>query len=179
MGELGSSLDEYRRAVSDFRWEVPETFNFGRDVVDRLAEDPTRPALLWRDGAGASRRLGFADVRNHLSTERMRKQLKTDLFVWHGYTSIHLDGRWVKATPAFNVELCEKFSLLPLEFDGREDSIYHPFDLTGNRHMEYVNERGEFTDVPIAAIRESFASVYPGLYDLEDADFDEDVARET
>ena len=53
MGELGSSLDEYRRAVSAFRWEVPDTFNFGRDVVDRLAEDPTRPALLWRNGAGA------------------------------------------------------------------------------------------------------------------------------
>jgi acyl-coenzyme A synthetase/AMP-(fatty) acid ligase len=64
MGELGSSLDEYRRAVSAFRWEVPDTFNFGRDVVDRLAEDPTRPALLWRNGAGASRRLSFADVRS-------------------------------------------------------------------------------------------------------------------
>jgi hypothetical protein len=62
MGELGSSLDEYRRAVSAFRWEVPAAFNFGRDVVDRLAEDPTRPALLWRNRAGACRRLSFADV---------------------------------------------------------------------------------------------------------------------
>jgi acetyl-CoA synthetase/medium-chain acyl-CoA synthetase len=64
MGELGSSLDEYRRAASAFRWEVPASFNFGRDVVDRLAEDPTRPALLWRNRAGASRQLSFADVRS-------------------------------------------------------------------------------------------------------------------
>ena len=76
-------------------------------------------------------RLGFADVRNHLSTANLRDMMKTDVFYWHGYTSIGLEGRWVKATPAFNVELCEKFGLLPLEFDGRSDSIYHPFDRDG------------------------------------------------
>lgn len=51
-------------------------------------------------------------------------------------TAIHLDGRWVKSTPAFNIELCEKFGLRPAEFDGAADSIYHPFELAGNRHME-------------------------------------------
>ena len=55
--------------------------------------------------------LGYADVRNHLSTERMRQQMQTDVFYWHGYTAILLDGRWVKATPAFNIELCEKFRI--------------------------------------------------------------------
>ena len=68
----------------------------------------------------------------------MRQTMKTDLFVWHGYTDIWLDGAWRKATPAFNLELCERFGLLPLEFDGAADSIYHPFDRAGNRHMEYV-----------------------------------------
>jgi transglutaminase-like putative cysteine protease len=69
--------------------------------------------------AGIPARLGFADVRNHLSTERMRQTMKTDLFIWHGYADIWLDGRWVKATPAFNMSLCERFGLLPLDFDGR------------------------------------------------------------
>jgi hypothetical protein len=109
----------------------------------------------------------------------MRTHMKNDLFVWHGYTSIHLDGRWVKATPAFNVELCDKFKLRPLEFDGREDSIYHPFDLAGNRHMEYVRERGEFADVPIADMHATFAVEYPDMRVLADDDFDRDVARET
>jgi transglutaminase-like putative cysteine protease len=90
---------------------------------------------------GIAARLGFADVRNHLSTERMRARMQTDLFMWHGYTSIHLDGRWIKATLAFNVELWDRFRLKPLEFDGRSDSINHPFDLSGARHMEYVRER--------------------------------------
>ena len=110
---------------------------------------------------GIPARLGFADVRNHLSTEKMRQRMQTDVFYWHGYTSIHLDGRWVKATPAFNVELCRKFGLHPLEFDGAEDSIYHPFDLSGNRHMEYVDYRGEFAEPPIEAIAATFREHYP------------------
>ncbi len=132
---------------------------------------------------GIPARLGYADVRNHLSTERMRQTMQTDLFCWHGYTAILLDGEWLKATPAFNIELCQKFSLKPLEFDGTADSIYHPFDLKGNRHMEYVNFRGEFDDVPIADIIRTFAEVYPtGVVKesegVEPADFDRDVERE-
>ena len=112
--------------------------------------------------AGIPARIGFADVRNHLSTERMRETMKTDLFIWHGYTDIWLDGRWVKATPAFNIELCERFGLLPLDFDGRADSIYHPFDKTGQRHMEYVNQRGAFDDMPLERIVADFQAVYGG-----------------
>jgi transglutaminase-like putative cysteine protease len=123
-------------------------------------------------------RLGFADVRNHLSTARMREHMKTDLFFWHGYTSIHLEGRWVKATPAFNLELCQKFRLRPLEFDGRHDSIYHPFDLDGNRHMEYVAERGEFADVPIDAIAATFREHYQGLGTVASGDFEVEVDAE-
>lgn len=127
---------------------------------------------------GIPARLGFADVRNHLSTQRMREVMNTDLFYWHGYTDIYLNGRWVKATSAFNIELCHKFRLRPLEFDGREDSIYHPFDLDGNQHMEYVRFRGESADVPIAAITRTFRKHY-AMYDLgDDADFDRDVERE-
>ncbi|MBA1148821.1 transglutaminase family protein [Ectothiorhodospiraceae bacterium WFHF3C12] len=122
--------------------------------------------------------VGFADVRNHLSTERMRQVMGTDVFYWHGYTSIFLDGQWVKATPAFNIELCEKFRLHPLAFDGRADSIYHPYDLDGHRHMEYLHMRGEFADVPLEEMRATFDHYYPRLVEAAGADFDADVARE-
>ena len=128
---------------------------------------------------GIPARLGFADVRNHLSTERMRQVMGTDIFYWHGFTEIRLEGHWVKATPAFNLELCDKFGLLPLEFDGREDSIYHPFDKAGRRHMEYVAQRGSFNDVPLAQMVADFAALYPGWRQEERADFLADVARET
>ena len=129
--------------------------------------------------AGIPARLGFADVRNHLSTERMRVQMQTDVFFWHGYTSIYLHDSWVKATPAFNIELCDRFGLKPLAFDGKTDAIYHPFDLQGNRHMEYLSYRGEFQDVPIERIRATFQKAYTLTGPGSDADFARDVDRET
>jgi len=136
--------------------------------------------------AGIPARLGYADVRNHLSTERMRQAMKTDLFIWHGYTDVWLDGAWRKATPAFNIELCERFGLLPLEFDGRSDSLYHAFDRAGHRHMEYVHQRGAFDDVPLARMQADFATTYAGMAAdggiagsaAAEADFLADVARE-
>lgn len=123
--------------------------------------------------------LGYADVRNHLSTARMRAAMRTDVFYWHGYTAILLDGAWVKATPAFNIELCEKFRLRPLEFDGHEDSIYHAFDLDGRQHMEYLAYHGEFADVPLAAMEADFRRHYPvATDDLARGDFDRDVEAE-
>lgn len=127
---------------------------------------------------GLPARLGLADVRNHLSTARLRETMGTDMFYGHGYTEIHLGGRWLKATPAFNVELCDKLGLHPLEFDGKADSIYHPFDLAGQRHMEYVSFLGEFDDVPRDELLQIFALHYPRFPRLDAQSWDEDVAAE-
>lgn len=133
--------------------------------------------------AGIPARVGYADVRNHLSTERMRQTMQTDLFIWHGYTDLWIDGAWRKATPAFNGSLCERFGLLPLEFNGHDDSIYHPFDKAGNRHMEYVNQRGAFDEMPLGTIVSDFQRVYPhwlnSLDAMHRANFLADVDRET
>jgi len=85
---------------------------------------------------GIPARVGYADVRNHMTTKRLSDLMGSDIFFYHGYTEVWLDGRWVKATPAFNRELTERFGLKPLDWDGVSDSIYHPFDLGGRRHME-------------------------------------------
>ncbi|MDP1687737.1 transglutaminase family protein [Hydrogenophaga sp.] len=130
--------------------------------------------------AGIPARLGFADVKNHLSTEKLRQTMQTDVFVWHGYTELWIDDAWRKATPAFNIELCDKFGLLPLEFDGVHDSLYHAFDRAGRQHMEYVNDHGSFDDLPLAQIRAVFAEVYPSINAGQpiEGDFAADAARE-
>ncbi len=109
---------------------------------------------------GIPARLGYADVKNHLSSQRLRESMKTDVFAWHGYTSVLLNNQWVKATPAFNKELCEKANIHPLEFNGLEDSIYHEFDRAGQRHMEYLRHHGEFDDLPLATILQDFEKLY-------------------
>jgi transglutaminase-like putative cysteine protease len=126
---------------------------------------------------GLPARLGFADVRNHMATARLREHMKTDVFYWHGYASILLEGQWIKATPAFNVELCQKFRLPPLEFDGRKDSIYQAFDADGNRYMEYVQFRGEYADVPIDEITATFLEKYAEMLGIE-GDFQREAEEE-
>ena len=110
---------------------------------------------------GIPARVAFADVRNHLSTKKLIELIGGDLFIWHSYTELHLEGRWVKATPAFNLSLCQRFGVRPLEFDGRNDSLFHEFDQGGRRHMEYVRQRGHFADVPYDAILADFKKFYP------------------
>jgi transglutaminase-like putative cysteine protease len=109
-------------------------------------------------------RLGFADVTNHLSTARLREMMGTDLFVYHGYTEMHLANQWVKATPAFNLALCTKFGVLPLEFDGTRDSVFHPYDARGQKHMEYVQDHGHFADLPFARIFAAYGKMYPRFF---------------
>ncbi len=111
--------------------------------------------------SGIPARVGYADVRNHLSTKKLLDLVGGDLFTWHGYTGLYLEGRWVKATPAFNLGLCERFGVRPLEFDGRHDSLFHEYDCAGRRHMEYVRERGDYPDVPYEAIIQHFRKVHP------------------
>ena len=118
---------------------------------------------------GIPARVGFADVKNHLTTPALRERMGSDLFVYHGYADLLLEGKWVKATPAFNIELCTRFRVKPLEFDGREDSIFHPFDEEDRRHMEYLRDRGRHVDVPVAEIMRVFREAYPALYRMAGA----------
>lgn len=110
-------------------------------------------------------RLGFADVTNHLSTARLRKMMGTDLFIYHGYTELYLNERWLKATPAFNLSLCTRFNVLPLEFDGTFDSIFHEFDALGHQHMEYVRDHGHFADLPFEMIFSAYGATYPRFFE--------------
>lgn len=143
----------------------PRAYRASTVLEDRVAFCIPKAILL----AAAARALripaaiGLADVRNHLTTPKLRALMDTDLFIHHGYTVLHLDGRWVKATPAFNIELCEKFGVLPLEFDGRNDSLMHPYDAKRQRHMEYVQDHGWFVDFPYERVMADFQRAYPRL----------------
>ena len=105
-------------------------------------------------------RLGFATVKNHLATQQLLDFLGSDLFVYHGFVEFFLEGKWVKATPAFNRELCARHKVAPLEFNGREDSIFQPFNLEHELFMEYVAEHGVFADVPLDKILAAWKATY-------------------
>jgi acyl-coenzyme A synthetase/AMP-(fatty) acid ligase len=56
-------MSDYENPHRDFRWEVPEYFNFGA-AIDVFGAEPGRPAILCEDQDGNRARLCFADVRD-------------------------------------------------------------------------------------------------------------------
>lgn len=109
--------------------------------------------------------IGFADVRNHLNSEKLAARMGTDLFTFHGYVQLWLDGRAFKVTPPFNASLCLRFGVKPLFFDGKSDALFHEFDAQGRRHMEYVADHGIFEDMPIETLFAVYRAAYPLLAD--------------
>ena len=105
-------------------------------------------------------RVGFATVRNHLATRQLIEFLGSDLFVYHGFVEFYLAGKWIKATPAFNIELCIKHKVIPLEFNGREDSIFHPYNSENKQFMEYVDDHGSYADIPVDKIVAGWGKIY-------------------
>lgn len=128
-------------------------------------------------------RLGFADVTNHLSTEKLRRIMGSDIFIYHGYTELFLNGKWVKATPAFNLSLCSRFNVKPLEFDGMKDSLFHQYDKLGQKHMEYIRDHGHFEDLPFDRIFDAYEEQYPGMLNFFDKlkapDFTKEASSES
>lgn len=177
-GAAGGQVDDVARAVALYL-AVRDGIRYDASHIDLASTAMRASATLARRtgfcvakavllaaagrALGLRTRLGFADVRNHLSTPRMRRAMGTDLFVFHGYAELWLNGRWVKATPAFDRAFCERFGVEPLAFDGRCDSLFQPADRAGRRHLEYVHDRGPRDDLPLDEIRRTFAEQYPGL----------------
>jgi transglutaminase-like putative cysteine protease len=109
---------------------------------------------------GIPARLGFADVKNHLSSEKLLATLGTDLFVFHGYVELWIGGQPRKASPAFNASLCARFGVPPLELTGEGDALLQAYDGSGKRMMEYVAERGLYVDLPFETIMRAYAETY-------------------
>ncbi len=185
-----------REAVSDAKNDLEKGVMLYYAVRDEIRYDPYRITLtedcyrattVLRERAaycipkavlltasvravGIPSALGFADVKNHLTSEKLLEAMGTDLFIYHGYSLLKLEGNWVKATPAFNLSLCEKFGVKPLEFDGRSDALFHPYDSQNRKHMEYVNERGIFADMPFEEIASQFRSLYGKFFQQDRSD---------
>ena len=110
---------------------------------------------------GIPARLGFADIRNHLAPKELIELMGTNVFFYHGYCEFWLDNKWVKATPAFNIEMCDKFDIKPVEFDGSRDAVFHERNKKGELHIEYMKYHGTFADLPFKEIMRVFSDMYP------------------
>ncbi|MBI3994169.1 MAG: transglutaminase family protein [Candidatus Lambdaproteobacteria bacterium] len=147
---------------------TPERYTASTVLARRRAYCIPKAILLAASArvVGMPSSLGFGDVVNHIAPPRLLEAMETNVFYWHGNTNLFIEGRWVKATPAFNIEMCRKFNVLPLEFDGVHDSLLHPYDALNNRHMEYVGDHGAFADFPAQQVFDVMRAAYPRFSQL-------------
>lgn len=175
---IGQTTDQKEQAIKlyyavrdEFRYDpyriqfTPNGLKASAVIKQGYGYCVSKAVLLAAAGraVGIPTRLGFADVKNHLSSEKLKQVMQSDVFSWHGYTEFYLDNKWVKATPAFNKLLCDKTGIKPLEFDGENDSVFHEFDQAGNKHMEYLKDHGPFDDLPFQKIAEVIKNNTPCL----------------
>jgi transglutaminase-like putative cysteine protease len=114
---------------------------------------------------GVPAKLCFANVRNHLATERVEAYLKTDLMVFHGFVEIYLNNKWLKVTPVFDSLICERLGVAVLEFDGQNDSIFQESDKAGNPFMHYEHYYGSYSDLPFELFLSELRKNYPHLFE--------------
>jgi transglutaminase-like putative cysteine protease len=94
-------------------------------------------------------RLGFVNVRNHLLPKEVTYVLKGDnIMQYHSYALLYINGKWLKATPSFDIALCREHNFIPVEFDGTQDAIFHLYNQEGKLHMEYIEDHGIYDEVP-------------------------------
>ncbi len=193
---IGSAEDERERAVRLFyavrdrirydpyriRYDSP-AYRASRIVEDGFGWCVPKAGLLaaCARAIGIPSAVGLADVVNHLNTEKLRARMGgVDIFYDHGYAALYLDGHWVKAVPAFNIELCQRFGVKPTDFDGREDALYQEHDASGRLHMQYLSDHGTWSDLPLQQVRDDFTRHYPGTEFASGADApDERFENET
>jgi transglutaminase-like putative cysteine protease len=142
--------------------EFSESFRASKTLERGQGFCIEKAALLaaFARAVGIPARLHFADIRNHLVSGRLLKVMGTNLFSYHGYTELYIDGKWVKATPAFDLKMCHKNRIIPVEFDGQNDAILYSHNLDGKLQIEYVKDHGYREDVPVDEILAAWDKYY-------------------
>jgi len=180
VSQLANSLgkgvsDESEKAKAIFYWvrdKIPyDVYSFSQDRSQYKASEIMKNGAGWcvpkacllaalARASGIPSRLHFADIRNYQITEKLLAEMGTNIFYFHGYTEFFLNNKWVKVTPAFNAELCEKFGHKKVEFDGKNDALLPNETIDGEKHVEYLKDRGAYADLPFEEIMSLFADVY-------------------
>lgn len=178
-----------REAVGDARGTREKAVRLFDAVRDRIRYDPYhirmqpewfRASTVLRDGrafcipkavllAAAARAVGIpsavglSDVTNHLNSPKLRERMGgREIFLDHGWAALCIDGKWLKASPAFNAELCTRMNVPPTDFDGEHDAVLQATDAQGREQMTYLREHGVWSDLPFDRIRLDFEGYYPG-----------------
>jgi len=142
--------------------DLPEHFRASRIMETGEGFCVQKAVLLTAlaRAAGIPARLHLADIRNHLLPDKPRQMIGTTVVTYHGYSELYVEGKWVKATPAFDLKMCQKNRIIPVEFDGKNDALFHSHNRDGQLHIEYTKDHGCYEDAPLDEIYDGWVRDY-------------------
>lgn len=117
--------------------------------------------ITFARACGIPAKLHLAKVTNHIAVEKLTEKFGTNILTPHGYVELFLNEKWVKATPTFNKELCQILNVAPLDFDGIEDSYFQEYNKKGAKFMEYLEDYGTFSELPLEFMITNMKENYP------------------
>ena len=175
LSEKEKAIRMYLRVRDGWRYDPysislrPEAFRASTITKKATANCVEKSILLIAclRGLKIPARLHLAKVRNHIAVERLTEKFGSNELTPHGMVNICLNGGWIKASPAFNKSLCEKFNVPPLAFDGEHDSFLQQYNSEGSLFMEYTDDYGYVEDVPLEFMMQTLKEHYPHIFDTD------------
>ncbi len=113
---------------------------------------------------GIPSKLHYVDIVNHMTSERLKKDMGSNLFIFHGFVELYLNGKWVEANCAFDKELCMRKNFPWVDFNGIKDGLFASTNKDGKPFVEYIKDRGIYNDAPHQKIMQTWAKEYPKRY---------------
>jgi hypothetical protein len=102
---------------------------------------------------GIPARLGFVDVEDHQLSDSFKQMIGgVNTMPFHGFAELYIDGRWVHASPAYDLATCQKKGFIPVEFDGVKDAKDSEYTKNGQLHMKHIQYHGPYEDLPLDEI---------------------------
>lgn len=177
---LSSQKDSYADKAVSLYYFVRDEIKYRIAIFEDMGKAKFRATLTLKRGygfcmtkaillvalsraTGIPARLHFCDIRNHLLPQDLLELVGTDIIIFHGYADLFLNGRWIKANPAFDIDLCRENEIVPVDFSGDKDAVFHPVDLKRRHHIEYIRDRGSFDDLPLEMILSGLREFYGPL----------------
>lgn len=158
--------DEIKYSIDMSLYTGPEDFKASATLQQKKGFCIPKAILLVAllRTAGLSSRLHFADIINHRSPDYLQELMGTNVFHFHGYAEVLLNNQWLKLTPSFDTKLCKKHNYPLCEFSGYEDATLSPNDLFGQPFIEYIKDRGIYSDFPFTEMISIFQEKYRGHF---------------
>ena len=104
-----NAMQNYADTAQSFVLDIPEFFNFGKDVVDEQATRHDKLALIWSNALGQERRFKFSDIK------RLTNQL-ANLLTRQGLTKGDRVIVMLPRIPEWQIALvaCMKIGAIPI-----------------------------------------------------------------